>query len=221
MKKFIGAIVFAVIVVAFMVVQLNKEHRQQNAVQQPFTQKYEGTSLGNEVGDTQVPPMQATANTLHQAKPSEAQPPQMYTEHEQSSSVSKDSYVPPQPSSLAELEALRQRSGHDIVNLALVPYQLDLEPVDHQWFRRMEDALYRVSYNVFEPQGIRIANLQCATSVCTLDLDAPPGSGFSAANFVQALRDNQGFSDDELSVVFINQGDTTEQIIFQRKNDKL
>lgn len=216
MKKFIGAFLFAIIVVTIMVVQLNKENRQQERVQQ--------TASAFSTTDAREPAQMRPANDESQddVQPFESYQAQRAGEEdvEGNNSEHDNGYVPPQPTSLAEVEAERDRSitGRNTVNIDLVPYQLQYEPVDYRWFREMEQGLYDVAYRVLEAEGTRMINLECATSVCVAEFDVPPGGEFPGRAFMYASEEIDTFARDKLSVVFIDAGkDENYRIIFQRK----
>lgn len=219
MKKFIWTMVFAVAVAIYMVVDLSQEHKAQIAAQQAATPPTASHWRGPQQADMR-PTLEESQSVDRAAVMSSMLPDDELDERR---ADDDNAYVAPQPSRLAEVEALRDSTGRNVVNLALVPYQLEFEPVDHQWFREMEDALYRVSYSALEPLGIRFVNLRCATSVCTVDLDAPAGAEISSHSLVLAMRDIDALGIDTLaseqvSMVFITRGsETIEQIIFQRK----
>lgn len=217
MKKFIGAMIFGVIVVIYMVVQMNREQPTEE-LPSPNARAVDNAQWGE--------PQQAEMRPASDEQQDDVQSFESYQAQsageddvEVYSSVDDNGYVPPQLSSLAEVEAARDRNmtGRNTINLDLVPYQLEFEPVDYQWFREMEQALYSISYDVLEPVGARMVNLQCATSVCVAEFDIPPHADFEAAAFGRAAEEMDIFDREELSMVFLSSEGVLERIIFQRK----
>lgn len=216
MKKFIGAMIFGVIVVIYMVVEMNRE--------QPIDDRPSPNARAVDDGQWSEP-QQAEMRPANESQQSEMRSLEAYQAHtisedevELRGSAADDDYQTPQPGSLAELEELRDRGGRDVIDLALVPYQLEFEPVDYQWFREMEQALYSISYDVLETQGARMVHLECASSVCIADFEVQPGSELPTNAFFRASQEIDTFDPESLSMVFLS-GDNgvVERIIFQRK----
>lgn len=218
MKKFIGAMVFGVIIIIYMVVQLTGEQSVEELPTANAPVVDDG--VWGEPQQEQMRP--ASDESQGDVQSFESYQVQSAGEDdvEMHNNEDDNGYVRPQPSSLAEVEAERDRSitGRNTVNIDLVPYQLQYEPVDYQWFREMEQGLYDIAYRVLEPEGTRMVNLECATSVCIAEFDVAPGAEFSSRAFMYASEEIDTFARDKLSVVFIDAGkDENYRIIFQRK----
>lgn len=217
MKKFIGAMIFGVIVVIYMVVQMNRE--QPVEAPAPADAGDVDETAWSEPQPAEMRPAGAASLPNVQSLQSYQVDTADDDDVEVQSADDANDDRSPQFYSLADVEAERDRSptGRNTVNIDLVPYQLEYEPVDHQWFREMEQALYGISYEVLEPLGARMVNLQCATSVCVADFDIPAHADFDSAAFGRAAKDMDIFDQEGLSMVFLSSEGVVERIIFQRK----
>lgn len=217
MKKFIGAMILGVVVVIYMVIEMNREY----SVDEPTSPNAMATddSQWDEPQQAKMRPASGQSQADDQSFASYHVATADNTDVEMTTRESDNGYVPPQPSSLAEVEAKRDRNptGRNTINLDLVPYQLEFEPVDYQWFREMEQALYSIAYEVLEPVGARMVNLECATSVCVADFDVPSHADVDTAAFGRAAQEMELFDKEQLSMVYLSSQGVLERIIFQRK----
>lgn len=216
MKKFIGAMVFGVIVVIYMVVEMNRE--------QPIDDRPSPNARAVDDGQWSEPQQAemrpASDSAQSQVRLLDAYQAHTVSEHEVEvrGSAADDDYLPPQPDSLTELEALREQGGRHVIDLALIPYQLAFEPVDYQWFREMEQALYGISHEVLEAKGVWMVHLECATSVCIADFEVQLGAELPPNDFFRASQEIDTFDPEILSMVFLSgENGMVERIIFQRK----
>ncbi|MCC5878356.1 MAG: hypothetical protein JJU03_00465 [Idiomarina sp.] len=215
MKKFIGAMILGVVVVIYMVVEMNREH-QLEQLPSPNARAVDDTQWSEPQQAEMRPSNDAAEDNIQSVTHDNAH---FADDVEVHSSGTDNGYMQPQYNSLADVEAARDRSntGRNTVDIDLVPYQLQYEAVDYQWFREMEQALYSISYEVLEPIGARMVNLECATSVCVAEFDIPPHADFESAAFNRAAEDMDIFDRENLSMVFLSSEGVVERIIFQRK----